>query len=126
MEGSVRQVDEAEFKDILLNAVDHGLLVLGEIVRKTIYERLESSYQVKRADIPEKLESFHMGLTGLFGRRADVVERLIARKLYGKLRLTFGEHEDWTLVDYVNHAKKAARIGQADESSLLRRFETIR
>jgi len=109
--GRVRQVDDAEFKDILLNAVDYGLLVLGEIVRKAIYERLESSYQVKRADIPEKLESFHVGLAGLFGRRGNVVERLIARKLYSNLALKFEEHENWTLVDYVNHAKKAVYVG---------------
>jgi hypothetical protein len=104
-------VDDAEFKDILLNAVDYGLLVLGEIVRKTIYERLESNYQVKRADIPEKLEAFHVALAGLFGRRGSVVERLIARKLYSKLRLKFEEHENRTLVDYVNYAKKAVRVG---------------
>jgi predicted amino acid racemase len=104
-------VDDAEFKDILLNAVDYGLLVLGEIVRKAIYERLESSYQVKRAEIPENLESFHVALAGLFGRRGSVVERLIARRLYSKLRLTFEEHQNWTLVDYVNHAKNAVRVG---------------
>ena len=107
----VRPVDDAEFRDALLKAVDYGLLVLGEIVRKTIYERLESNYQVKRADIPEKLESFHRALAGLFGRRGIIIERLIARKLYSKLRLKFEEHEGWTLVDYVNHAKKAVRIG---------------
>lgn len=111
MAGSASPVDETEFKDILLDAVDYGLLVLGEIVRKTIYDRLEGNYQVKRADIPEKLEVFHVALAGLFGRRADVVERLIARKLYSKLRLKSEGHENWTLVDYVNHAKKALRVG---------------
>jgi len=109
--GGVRSVDDAEFRDALLKAVDYGLLVLGEIVRKAIYERLEGYHQIKRGEIPEKLESFHVALAGLFRRRGSVVERLIARKLYSKLRLKFEEHQNWTLVDYVNHAKKAVRIG---------------
>ena len=33
---------------ILLEAVDEGLLVPGEIVRAAIYERIERSYQVRR------------------------------------------------------------------------------
>jgi len=109
--GGVRPVDDAEFRDALLKAVDYGLLVFGENVRKTIYERLEGYHQIKRGEIPEKLESFHGALAGIFRSGGSVVERLIARKFYSMLRLKFEEHENWTLVDYVNHAKKAVRIG---------------
>jgi hypothetical protein len=101
----------AEFREILLDSVDYGLLVLGEIVRQTIYARLESNYQVKHAEIPEKLEAFHTALAGIFGRRGIVVERLIAKKLCDRLGLKFEDHENWTLVEYVNHAKNAAQVG---------------
>jgi len=109
--GGVRPVDDAEFRDVLLKAVDYGLLVFGENVRKTIYERLESYHQIKRGEIPEKLESFHGALVGLFGGGGSVVERLIAKKLYLTLRLNFEAHDNWTLPEYVNHAKKAMRVG---------------
>lgn len=111
MVGGVRAVNDAEFREALLEAVDYGLLVFGENVRKTIYDRVESYYQIKRGEIPEKLESFHGALVGLFGRGEGVVERLIAKKLYLTLHLSFEAHENWTLVDYVNHAKKAVRVG---------------
>jgi hypothetical protein len=95
---------------VLLEAVDEGLLVPGEIVRAAIYERLERSYQVKREEIPEKLEAFHRALEGLLGKSAEVMERLIAKNLYRGLGLDFMEHANWNIVDYVNHAKKA-RVG---------------
>lgn len=104
-------MDDAEFRNALLDSVDYGLLVLGEIVRQTIYNRLESNYQIERTEIPEKLEGFHAALAGIFGRRGIVVERLVAKKLCDRLRLKFEDHENWTIVDYVNHAKKAVRVG---------------
>ena len=57
----------ANLEKILLEAVDEGLLVPGEIVRAAIYERLERSYQIKRGEIPEKLETFHLALQDLLG-----------------------------------------------------------
>ena len=97
----------AELKETLLQAVDEALLVPGEIVRTAIYERIERSYQLRRQEIPEKLETFHRALQDLLGAGDKVMEKLIARSLYRRLKLNFTQHDGWTLVDYVNHAKKA-------------------
>ncbi len=94
-------------KRALLDAVDYGLLAPGEIVRATIYERIEGSYQVRREEIPERLDTFHKALQELLGKGAEVVRRLIAKNLYSRLDLKFTEHENWTLVDYVRYAKEA-------------------
>jgi hypothetical protein len=100
----------ADLEKILLEAVDEGLLVPGEIVRTAIYERVERSYQVKREEIPEKLETFHEALQDMLGVSATkVMEKLIAKNLYSRLELNFVEHHNWTLVDYVNHAKEAKK-----------------
>jgi len=98
----------------LLESVDESLLVPGEIVRAAIYERLERSYQLRREEIPEKLEAFHLALEDLLGASSKVVERLIAKNLYGRLSLNFTQHDGWTLVDYVNHAKEAKRDGRRE------------
>jgi hypothetical protein len=74
-----------------------------------IYEWIESSYQVRREDIPDKLLTFHRALQGLLGSGAKMIERLIARDLYSRLGLDFIEHHDWTLIDFMHHAKKAKR-----------------
>jgi hypothetical protein len=94
--------------DSLVQAVDEALLVPGEIVRAPIYERVKRRYQVRREEIPEKLETFHQALQELLGAGGKVMERLIARNLYRRLGLCFEKHDDWTLVDYVNHANASA------------------
>lgn len=99
--------ESAEVRKALLQAVDAGLSVPGEIVRAAIYERIERSYQLKREEIPEKLETFHRGLQELLGAAAKVMEKLIAKNLYRRLGLSFMEHANWSIVDYVSHAKKA-------------------
>jgi hypothetical protein len=91
----------------LAEATDYGLLALGEIVRATIYERIERNYQVKRDEISEKLEVFHKALQGLLGAGAKVIEKQIAKNLYSQLDLNFIERADWTIVEYFDHAKKA-------------------
>ena len=100
-------MEPAEFRQILLEAVDYGLMVLGEIVRQAIYERIEKDHELTRTEIPEQLEAFHKALQDLLGASAKVMERVIARNLYSRLGLDYVAHENWTLVDYVNHAKKA-------------------
>jgi hypothetical protein len=101
----------AELREALLRAVDDGLLVPGEIVRAAIYERAERSYELKREDIPEKLDTFHIALSGLLGAGVKVMEKLIAKNLYNSLELKFIQHDGWTLVDYVNNAKETKRDG---------------
>jgi hypothetical protein len=100
-----------ELREALLHAVDEALLVPGEIVRTTIYERIETTYEIKRQGIPEKLEAFDSALRELLGAGSPVMERLIAKNLFSRLGLNFTRHDGWTLVDYVNHAKRAKRNG---------------
>jgi hypothetical protein len=95
------------FRDVLLQSIDDGLLVPGEIVRAAIYNRVERSYQIRREEIPEKLELFHKALRDLLAAGGEVLERLIAKNLYRRLDLNFNQHENWTLLDYVDEAKKA-------------------
>jgi hypothetical protein len=97
----------ADPKKALLEATDYGLLALGEIVRDTIYQRIERTHQVTRDEIPEKLDTFHMALQGLLGAGAKVIEKQMAKRLYSQLDLNFTEHSGWTIVEYFDHAKKA-------------------
>jgi hypothetical protein len=101
----------AQLDEALLEAVDFGLGVPGRIVRETIYERLETTYGIKREEIPEKLPVFHQALQHLAHSVANVLERVIAKNLYSRIELDFTQHDDWTLVDYVNHAKEMKRDG---------------
>jgi len=90
----------------LLEAVDHGLLMLGEAARQAIYDCDESSYQITRDQIPDRLEAVHGALTDLLGKGGNMVEMIAAERLYKALNLAFEPNDDWALADYVNHAKK--------------------
>ena len=107
--------DPAEFREALLESVDYGLLVLGEIVRQTIYERIEKDHELKRAEIPERLEAFHKALESVLGVSAKTVEKLIAKNLYQRLGLNFTPHPEWTLIEYVDHAKTTSKSIQVHE-----------
>ena len=107
--------DPAEFREALLESVDYGLMVLGEIVRQTIYERIEKDHELKRTEIPERLEAFHKALGSVLGVSAKTVERLIARNLYQRLGLNFTPRPEWTLVEYVDHARATSESIQVHE-----------
>jgi hypothetical protein len=86
-------VPSRDLADDLVLAVDEALLVPGEIVRTAIYDRIERSYQVRREEIPEKLETFHQALQDLTGAGGKVMEKLIAKSLYRRLKLNFTQHD---------------------------------
>ena len=99
-------IESSGLKEALLHAIDGGLAVPGEIVRTAIYDRIERSYQLRREEIPDHLETFHKAFQDLLGASAKVMEKIIAKNLYTSLGLKFIEHATWTLVDYVNHARE--------------------
>jgi len=107
--GAHSMVKLSRLDEALLEAVDFGLAVPGEIVRETIYERLETAYGIKREEIPERLPAFHKALQELVRSVANVLERVIAKNLYSRLGQSFVNHENWTLIEYVNHLKGVRR-----------------
>jgi hypothetical protein len=96
----------AQFGSAVLGAVDDGLLVYGEVVRHALYYSVEAKHHVKREQIPDRIEEFREALVELSGYGGRVTERLIAKSLCSRLGLEFPEHKEWSLVEYVRHAKK--------------------
>ena len=96
----------AEFGSAVLGAVDDGFLVYGEPVRHALYYSVEAKHHVRREQIPDRIEEFHKAIGEVCGYGGRVTERLIAKSLYSRLGLEFPEHKDWSLVEYVRHAKK--------------------
>ncbi len=94
------------FKKVLIEAVDNGLLTLGKSPRSAIYFRLEKNWQLKREEIPEKVEKFLKGLENIFGPGSRVVEKAIAEDLFKRLGLEFEEKMNFEFQDYVKQALK--------------------
>lgn len=98
---------EREFDRLLIESLDESAaMVLGEIARKALYEVLEKKYGIERNRIPERLNELTSAFETIFGPApSKTMVRVIVKRLYSKLGLTFVEIPDWRLPDYVREAR---------------------
>jgi len=94
------------FDRILLSAVEEGLSSLGNSSKQAIFFYLETSFQIKKENIPESLPQFKNALEGIFGPGASFLEKIIAKRLHEKLGLSFEDDVSVDFVGCVNNAKK--------------------
>jgi hypothetical protein len=71
-----------DFEKLLLEAVDEGLSSLGETSKIAIYFHLKKSFNIKKKEIPYKIEAFAKGIEKIFGLGANFLEILIMKQLY--------------------------------------------
>jgi hypothetical protein len=75
---------KANFERLLLEAVDEGLTSIGESSKQAIYYHLEKGFNIKKQEIPCKIEAFILAIEKLFGIGANFLELLILKGLYEK------------------------------------------
>ena len=98
-----------DFEKILLESVDEGLSSLGQSSRRAIYFHLEKSFNVKKQEIPFKIEVFADAIEKIFGKGATFLEIVIMKRLHQKTEEVFELHESTGLAftEYVTSAKMA-------------------
>ena len=99
-------MSQDNFKRVLLAAIDQGLSSLGESPKEAIFFHLESSFQIKKEDIPVNLTEFKQALERIFGPGAPYLEKLILKSLYEKLGLDFQDLDETDLVISADDARK--------------------
>jgi hypothetical protein len=104
------------FPKILLAAIEEGLSSLGDSPRDAIFYHLESSFQLKKEDIPSNLTEFKQALERIFGPGAPYLEKAITKSLYAKLGLDFEDERTNDFIDSAHHAEK--RIKPAGEVNI--------
>jgi hypothetical protein len=99
--------DDHEFRSLLLASL-HDVIreVLGERPLKAVFSSLETSFHIKREEIPERLEDFQKALAELFGNGAPVIARAVARRLCRRLGITYYERADYDFKMYVEDCKR--------------------
>lgn len=80
---------ESDFETLLLNAVDEGLSVLGESSKEAIYFHLDISFNIKKNEIPYKIEAFTNAIEKIFGLGANFLKILIMKRLHEKIGQSF-------------------------------------
>jgi hypothetical protein len=78
---------KADFEKLLLEAVDAGLTPLGESSKQAIYFHLERNYNIKKQEIPHRIEDFVYALKKIFGLGASFLESLFLKLLFEKAGL---------------------------------------
>ena len=106
-------MSQDNFTKVLLAAIDQGLSSLGDSPKQAIFYHLESSFQLKREEIPQNLTEFKQALDRIFGPGAPYLEKLILKSLYEKLGLNFEDLDGTDLVVCADDARR--RIKPAGE-----------
>jgi hypothetical protein len=95
---------ETKFEEVLLEAIDEGLSLLGESSKYAIYFHLEKAFKMNRLDIPYRIEDFTDALEKLFGAGAKILEIHIMKCLYKKVGYNFKHYpkqKNLTFTEYI-------------------------
>ena len=98
------------FEKLLLEAVDEALSSLGDSSKQVVYFHLEKTFKLNRQDIPHKIEEFADAIENIFGYGAKLIEILIMKRLYEKVKgvVEFeAEHENLIFSQYVAAVKQS-------------------
>ena len=112
--------DEAEavsFEERFNRALNKSIVetitaVLGRDVAAATSYHLYAYLGLSTEDIPNHLKEFFNALTGSFGDGGPVLGRIIVRRLYVELGLTFVQKPNGSLVEYVEDAKNMFLNGE--------------
>lgn len=98
-----------DFEKILREAVDEGLSSLGHSSKQAIYFHLKTGFNLKKQEIPYKIEDFAYGIEKIFGLGANFLEILIMKRIHEKVGLTVQLYQsgDFAFLEYVAAAKQS-------------------
>ena len=98
-----------DFEKLLLEAVDEGLSSLGESSKEAIYFHLDKDFNVRKHEIPDKIEAFVGAVENIFGLGANFLEIAIMKQLRAKMGQQFKWHvsKDLTFTEYVTVARRS-------------------
>jgi len=88
------------FIEALREAVDDALSLLGEEAKQAIYCHLNRKYGLTRHEIPYRIEEFSEALEILFGTAAKILQTLIMKELYKKIKKTIQIFANPTILEF--------------------------
>jgi len=90
----VGNLPQKDFQKTFLEAVEEGLLTLGNSPKQAILFHLENTFKINFEEIPKNLTEFQKALEKIFGPGAVYIEKLILKRLYEKFQLEFENSEN--------------------------------
>jgi hypothetical protein len=83
---SQRTTRKRKFNKLLLESIDETLSSLGENSKTTIYTHLETTFHLRKQEIPNRINDFSKALEKLFGLGSKHFEIMFMKNLYAKVK----------------------------------------
>jgi len=108
-----------EFNDVLVEAIEESISeILGRRALEALYVGLEKRYDVKRDEVPYRIETAFKILSDTFGTKgSQILGMRVVRRLYKKLNLPLYESPSRSFSKYIENAKNALAQSPLDESA---------
>jgi hypothetical protein len=110
---------DSGFEKLMLEAIDEGLSLLGDCSKDVFYSHLDKAFNIKKQDIPNKIEEFTCAIERIFGNSAKLLEIEIMKHLYKKIEHDFeypSEEKDLFFIEYVEAAQKSTNATEKMQS----------
>lgn len=101
--------NKTKFEEILLEAIDEGLSLLGESPKQALYFHLEETFNMNRQDIPYKIEEFSNVIEKIFGAGAKILKIQIMKCIFKKIGYSFKHYpkqKSLTFKEYIAAVKQ--------------------
>lgn len=98
------------FKEKLLAAIDESFGSLGECCKQAIYFNLEQNYALNKQNIPNKIEDFSEALEDIFGTGIKVLQCMIMRNLFKRIKRPIPYLENQETFDFINYLYSARTV----------------
>ena len=98
-----------DFEELLMEAIDEGLSLLGESSKQVVYCYLEKTFKINRLDIPYRIEEFIDVIERMFGNGAKILEIQIMKCLFKKVGYTvkhYTKQKNLTFTAYITAIKQ--------------------
>jgi hypothetical protein len=97
------------FEEVLLEAIDEGLSLLGESSKQVVYLHLEKIFKMNRQNIPYRIEEFTDAIEKIFGNGAKILEIQIMKCLFKKVGYKlkhYPKRKNITFTEYIAAVKR--------------------
>jgi hypothetical protein len=102
---------ENSFETAILDAVDAGFTPFGRFGKQVIYLHLESTFKIKKQEIPYKIEEFADAIEQIFGTGAKLIEIRIIEALHERNQdfVHFPKKGELAFAEYVDDLRSFLR-----------------
>ncbi len=109
---------EQEFNELFLASIDEALSSLGTGAKTAIYFHLEQKFNIKKQEIPSRIDSFTEALEKIFGLGSKNLQVMFMEKLHVKLKgkCKSIKLQEFTFPKYVEAIKQTLVMNEEEEN----------